>query len=61
MTVIENRSIAQSALDATRALLPQLRDRAAQAVLDRRLPQQNIQDLIEAGSFKTIQPKRVGG
>lgn len=48
-------------LDATRAILPALRERAAQTTLDRRVPKENIELLQQAGSLKTIQAKRNGG
>jgi 3-hydroxy-9,10-secoandrosta-1,3,5(10)-triene-9,17-dione monooxygenase len=42
-------------------LIPELRERAAQTALDRRLPQSNIDALRRAGALKTIQAKRNGG
>jgi 3-hydroxy-9,10-secoandrosta-1,3,5(10)-triene-9,17-dione monooxygenase len=42
-------------------LIPELRERAAQTALDRRLPQINIDALRRAGAMKTIQAKRNGG
>src|SRR5215831_11199340 len=44
-----------------RALIPQLRDRAAQTEELRRLPPETERDLHEAGLFRIVQPKRVGG
>src|SRR5215470_4267179 len=44
-----------------RALIPQLRDRAAQTEELRRLPPETERDLHEAGLFRLVQPKRVGG
>jgi 3-hydroxy-9,10-secoandrosta-1,3,5(10)-triene-9,17-dione monooxygenase len=48
---------------ATRAaaLIPQLRDRAALTEQLRRLPAETERDLHEAGLFRIVQPKRVGG
>src|SRR5947209_9565175 len=48
---------------ATRAnaLVPQLRDRAAHTEELRRLPAETERDLHEAGLFRILQPKRVGG
>ena len=43
------------------ALVPQLRDRAAQTEQLRRLPPETERDLHEAGLFRIVQPKRVGG
>ena len=45
----------------TRALVPQLRERAARTEELRRLPPQTEQDLHQAGLFRILQPKRVGG
>jgi 3-hydroxy-9,10-secoandrosta-1,3,5(10)-triene-9,17-dione monooxygenase len=44
-----------------RALIPQLRDRAARTEELRRLPPETEIDLHEAGLFRVVQPKRVGG
>jgi 3-hydroxy-9,10-secoandrosta-1,3,5(10)-triene-9,17-dione monooxygenase len=44
-----------------RALIPQLRDRAARTEELRRLPPETECDLHEAGLFRIVQPKRVGG
>src|ERR1700756_3225173 len=43
------------------ALIPQLRDRAARTEELRRLPTETERDLHEAGLFRIVQPKRVGG
>src|ERR1700739_4055200 len=42
-------------------LIPQLRDRAARTEELRRLPPETERDLHEAGLFRIVQPKRVGG
>jgi 3-hydroxy-9,10-secoandrosta-1,3,5(10)-triene-9,17-dione monooxygenase len=44
-----------------RALIPALRDRAARTEELRRLPPETERDLHEAGLFRIVQPKRVGG
>ena len=44
-----------------KALIPQLRDRAARTEELRRLPPETERDLHEAGLFRIVQPKRVGG
>jgi 3-hydroxy-9,10-secoandrosta-1,3,5(10)-triene-9,17-dione monooxygenase len=44
-----------------RELIPELRERAAQTALDRRLPVANIDALRRAGALKTIQATRNGG
>jgi 3-hydroxy-9,10-secoandrosta-1,3,5(10)-triene-9,17-dione monooxygenase len=43
------------------ALIPQLRDRSARTEELRRLPPETERDLHEAGLFRIVQPKRVGG
>jgi 3-hydroxy-9,10-secoandrosta-1,3,5(10)-triene-9,17-dione monooxygenase len=43
------------------ALVPQLRDRAARTEELRHLPSETERDLHEAGLFRIVQPKRVGG
>jgi 3-hydroxy-9,10-secoandrosta-1,3,5(10)-triene-9,17-dione monooxygenase len=52
---------ATDALARTRELIPELRERAAQTALDRRIPVTNIDALRRAGSMKTIQATRNGG
>lgn len=44
-----------------KALIPQLRDRAARTEELRRLPAETERDLHDAGLFRIVQPKRVGG
>jgi 3-hydroxy-9,10-secoandrosta-1,3,5(10)-triene-9,17-dione monooxygenase len=46
---------------AARALFPRLRDRAARTEELRRLPAETERDLHDAGLFRIVQPKRVGG
>lgn len=48
-------------LDRVRDLLPAIRDRAADTDLRRSVPEQSIQELIEAGVFRMLQPSRFGG
>jgi 3-hydroxy-9,10-secoandrosta-1,3,5(10)-triene-9,17-dione monooxygenase len=43
------------------ALVPQLRERAARTEELRRLPPETERDLHDAGLFRLVQPKRVGG
>jgi 3-hydroxy-9,10-secoandrosta-1,3,5(10)-triene-9,17-dione monooxygenase len=43
------------------ALIPKLRDRAARTEELRRLPPETERDLHDAGLFRVVQPKRVGG
>jgi 3-hydroxy-9,10-secoandrosta-1,3,5(10)-triene-9,17-dione monooxygenase len=44
-----------------KALVPQLRERASRTEELRRLPPETERDLHEAGLFRIVQPKRVGG
>ena len=48
-------------ISRAKALLPQLRDRAAKTEELRRLPPETERDLHDAGLFRIVQPKRVGG
>src|ERR1700688_4165847 len=48
-------------IDRAKALIPQLRDRAARTEELRRLPPETERDLDDAGLFRSVQPKRVGG
>ena len=43
------------------ALLPRLRERAAETETLRRIPDATLADLHEAGLFRMLQPRRVGG
>ena len=52
---------ASDAVARATELIPELRERAAQTALDRRLPQSNIDALRRAGALKTIQATRNGG
>src|SRR6266571_4674877 len=44
-----------------RALIPKLRERASKTEELRRLPPETERDLHDAGLFRIVQPKRVGG
>src|ERR1700730_6839453 len=48
-------------IDRAKALIPQLRERAAKTEELRRLPPETERDLHDAGLFRIVQPKRVGG
>ncbi|WP_425991637.1 acyl-CoA dehydrogenase family protein [Afipia sp. DC4300-2b1] len=48
-------------LERARALVPMLRERAAKTEEMRRLPPETEKELHEAGLFRILQPKRVGG
>jgi 3-hydroxy-9,10-secoandrosta-1,3,5(10)-triene-9,17-dione monooxygenase len=44
-----------------RAMIPALRARAAQAERDRKVPDETIREMLEAGFFNILKPKRWGG
>jgi 3-hydroxy-9,10-secoandrosta-1,3,5(10)-triene-9,17-dione monooxygenase len=48
-------------IDRAKGLIPQLRERAARTEELRRLPPETERDLHDAGLFRIVQPKRVGG
>lgn len=48
-------------IDRARALVPRLRERAPRTEELRRLPPDTERDLHDAGLFRIVQPKRVGG
>lgn len=52
---------AATAIAAARDLAPVLRDRAADTDTLRRLPDENVADMKEAGLFRVLQPARCGG
>jgi 3-hydroxy-9,10-secoandrosta-1,3,5(10)-triene-9,17-dione monooxygenase len=52
---------AEEYLARVRALLPALRERAADAEQLRRLPDETVKDFQEAGLFRCLQPKRYAG
>jgi 3-hydroxy-9,10-secoandrosta-1,3,5(10)-triene-9,17-dione monooxygenase len=60
--LVSNSDEAYAAMIArARALVPALRDRAARTEELRRLPEETEKDLHDAGLFRILQPKRVGG
>ena len=48
-------------IDRARALVPALRERAAEAEQNRRLPDETHRDFIDAGLYRLFQPRRHGG
>ncbi len=52
---------AAAMLTAVEALVPALRERAEQARQERRVPEESINDLQEAGFFLALQPRQWGG
>ncbi len=51
----------EEAVEIARNLAPKLRERVATAEADRRLPVENVRDLIESGLIALEIPKRFGG
>ena len=49
------------AIERARALKPKLRERIPEAESLRRLPDQNVADILEAGLYGAMKPKRFGG
>jgi alkylation response protein AidB-like acyl-CoA dehydrogenase len=58
IATLQNRS---EALDIARALVPAIRERAAQAESDRCIPKETIADLRQSGLFNLLTPKVLGG
>jgi len=48
-------------VERARALLPTLKERAKQTDELRRIPDETIRDLREAGLFRAVQPVQYGG
>ncbi len=48
-------------VDRARALIPNLRSRTARCEDERRIPQENLDEMFEAGLFNALKPKRYGG
>lgn len=61
MTMTAEPNVAAQLMEQTRAIVPELRSRAAQTVADRRVPSENIALMRSAGAFKTIQSTKNGG
>ena len=51
----------EEALERARELKPRLRERVAEAERLRRLPAENVTDLLEAGLYGLMTPRRYGG
>ena len=52
---------AEELVARARALIPSLRSRTAKCEEERRIPQENLDEMFEAGVFNTLKPKRYGG
>src|SRR5437868_5635723 len=51
----------EEAIETARALKPRLRERVAEAEKLRRLPAENVGDILESGLYGLMTPKRFGG
>ena len=60
MTILDTQG-RDASLDRTRAIVPELRERAGEAVRQRRVPAENFAAMRRAGSLTTIQSRRNGG
>ena len=61
MTMAPNSPSRDTLIDAAMALVPALRDRAAEAETARRIPEASVRDLVDAGIHRIYQPTRYGG
>jgi 3-hydroxy-9,10-secoandrosta-1,3,5(10)-triene-9,17-dione monooxygenase len=65
MTLIASRTVeserAAAVVARTVAIIPELRARAERTALDRRVPQENVDAMVGAGSLKVWQAARNGG
>ncbi len=62
MSTVKDKGLsAEEALERARALTPVLRERSAATNKARRVPDQTIRDLHDAGLFRLLQPIRYGG
>jgi 3-hydroxy-9,10-secoandrosta-1,3,5(10)-triene-9,17-dione monooxygenase len=52
---------ADELIGRARAVAPKLRERAVRAERDRTIPQESVDEFIDAGLIHTLQPKRWGG
>ena len=57
----ESIPTAEQLVARARALAPKLRERAVRAERDRNIPQESVDEFIDAGLIHTLQPKRWGG
>ena len=51
----------QELVERARAMIPALKARSKQAIADRKVPDETIAEMKEAGFFRILQPKRWGG
>jgi 3-hydroxy-9,10-secoandrosta-1,3,5(10)-triene-9,17-dione monooxygenase len=51
----------EAVIERARAMIPVLKQRAARTTAERRIPDETIAEMHEAGFFRILQPKRWGG
>lgn len=61
MTMLDEAQVAAELIERTRAIVPALRERAEEAAVLRRVPDENLALLRESGALKTWQSTRNGG
>ena len=58
---VSNIPTSEELVSRARALIPNLRSRTAVCESERRIPQENLNEMFEAGLFNALKPKRFGG
>jgi len=61
MSLPNNTPPRDTLIDATKAMVPALRDRAAEAETTGRIPETSVRELVDAGIHRIFQPARHGG
>lgn len=57
----EREALQKTLRERARAMVPVLRERAAECETARKVPDETIKDMADAGFFRILQPKRWGG
>lgn len=57
----ENEKLAQELVERARAMVPTLKDRAAEAAAQGQVHKETVQEMADAGLFRVLQPTRWGG
>lgn len=57
----EHAPSAETLVEQARAMIPVLKERSARTVVDRKIPEETIAEMQEAGFFRVLQPRRWGG
>ena len=56
-----NIPLPEELVKRAKALIPNLRSRTERCEEERRIPQENLDEMLAAGLFNTMKPKRYGG